>query len=90
MYVVSVSGPKMYRLRREPWMQRVAEQTQLYQVITVDGDRLAVEARTADGELYDAFDLVKQRGRPNRVVDRIPRGVPERVRAAPGAASPAR
>jgi len=33
------------------------------------------------GKLYDAFDLVKQAGgRPNRLVNRIPKGVPERRR----------
>jgi 3',5'-cyclic AMP phosphodiesterase CpdA len=87
MYVVSVSGAKMYRLQREPWMTRVAEQTQMYQVITVDADRMLVEARTSDGELYDSFELIKQRGRANRQVDRIPPGVAERVRA-PRPASP--
>jgi hypothetical protein len=33
VYVVSVSGPKMYNLEREDWMARTAEDTQLYQVI---------------------------------------------------------
>ncbi len=88
MYVVSVSGPKMYRLRRESWMQRAAERTPLFQVITVDGDRLSFEARTATGELYDAFELHKQGGRPNRLVNRIPAGVPERVRPDSAAIRP--
>ncbi|MCC6539022.1 MAG: metallophosphoesterase family protein, partial [Bryobacterales bacterium] len=37
VYVVSVSGPKMYNLERAPWMQRAAEDRQLYQIIRVDG-----------------------------------------------------
>ncbi len=62
VFVVSVSGPKMYAIDREPWMQRIAEGTQLYQVIHVDGDTLSYEARTAKGELYDAFTLDKKAG----------------------------
>lgn len=86
VYVVSVSGPKMYNLEREPWMQRVAEDLQLYQVIHVDGNRLRYEARTPTGELYDAFELRKRKGQPNRLTERVPRDVPERRRAASPAA----
>lgn len=86
VYVVSVSGPKMYNLEREPWMERAAEDLQLYQVITVDGDALRYEARTATGSLYDAFELRKRKGRTNRLVDRAPK-TPEHLRTpAPAAA----
>ncbi len=59
VYVVSVSGPKMYDLDREPWMRVGAERKQLYQLIRIDGDRLSYESRTAKGDLYDAFTLEK-------------------------------
>lgn len=78
VYVVSVSGPKMYSLTDDKWMDRGAENTQLYQVISIDGGRLRYEASTVTGDLYDAFELVKQKGKPNRLIDRIPLGVPER------------
>ena len=66
VYVVSVSGPKMYELGKRPFMARTAENTQLYQIISVDGDVLSYEARTAVGTLYDAFTLTKQPdGQPN-------------------------
>jgi 3',5'-cyclic AMP phosphodiesterase CpdA len=68
VYVVSVSGPKMYRHDKARVHVRVAEDTQLFQVIRIAGDRLSYEARTAAGELFDAFDLVKQKNRPNRLV----------------------
>jgi 3',5'-cyclic AMP phosphodiesterase CpdA len=87
VYVVSVSGPKMYAVERAPWMQRTAEDTQLYQLITIDGDRLRYEARTATGELYDAFELRKQQGRPNRLIERVPKSVPERRREPASSAS---
>ncbi|QDS90868.1 Alkaline phosphatase precursor [Rosistilla ulvae] len=70
VYVVSVSGPKMYDNTRWPFMKRLAEDTQLYQVIHIDGDQLRFEARTAIGELYDAFELYKQGdGEINKMVE---------------------
>ncbi len=63
---------KMYQLDREPWMQRAAEDTQLFQVVHIDGARLKYEARTARGVLYDAFDLEKRNGEPNRLTNRVP------------------
>jgi 3',5'-cyclic AMP phosphodiesterase CpdA len=80
VYVVSVSGPKMYELEREPWMQRAAEDTQLYQLITIDSSRLRYEARTATGEIYDAFELQKRARGGNRLIERVPKGLPERRR----------
>lgn len=69
VYVVSVSGPKMYDLNRKPFMVRVAEDTQLYQVIHVDGNELRFESRTAVGELYDAFTLKKTPGQKNELIE---------------------
>ncbi|MBN1826131.1 MAG: metallophosphoesterase family protein [Candidatus Eisenbacteria bacterium] len=79
VYVVSVSGPKMYELPEERWMVRAAENTQFYQVVSVDSDTLRFEARTATGELYDAFDLVRAAWGENRLVERMPAGSPERT-----------
>ena len=72
VYVVSVSGPKMYSLEERPFMKRAAEDTQLYQIIRVDGDRLHYEARTATGSLYDRFTLIKRDGKPNELVEESP------------------
>ncbi|MCU0227420.1 MAG: metallophosphoesterase family protein [Bryobacterales bacterium] len=72
VYVVSVSGPKMYSVDQQEWMERSAGRTQLYQVIRIDGDKLSYESRTARGVLYDAFDLVKEAGKPNRLINKVP------------------
>jgi hypothetical protein len=80
IYVVSVSGPKMYELEKQAWMARAAEDTQLFQVIRIDGDVLNYQARTARGVLYDAFELRKAKGKPNRLISRIP-ATPENRRA---------
>jgi 3',5'-cyclic AMP phosphodiesterase CpdA len=69
VYVVSVSGPKMYALGTESWMQRAAENTQLYQVITVNNDRLVYKSLTVTGQVYDAFELHKQEGKPNKIIE---------------------
>jgi 3',5'-cyclic AMP phosphodiesterase CpdA len=81
VYVVSVSGPKMYSLEREDWMERAAEDTQLYQIIRIDGKQLRYEAKTARGVLYDAFTLTKANGKPNKISN--PRvSAPEHLRTA--------
>ncbi len=80
VYVVSVSGPKMYSNTRYPFMKRIAEDTQLYQIIHIEGKHLKFEARTAIGELYDAFELQKRDGQINKLVE-PKRNVPQRLRS---------
>lgn len=70
VYVVSVSGPKAYRVDEQPWMIEHGTGRQLYQVITIDGDRLHYESRTATGELYDIFELRKQANGRNRLLEK--------------------
>lgn len=77
IYVVSVSGPKMYNLNFEEWLERAASNTQLYQIIRVDGERLLYEAYTTTGTLYDAFELRKKNDGSNKFVDMAPEDVPE-------------
>ena len=78
VYVVSVSGPKMYELNRKDFMQRVAANTQLYQIISIDDDKLVFEARTAVGDLYDRFELRKRKGQINELIEGEV-AVPERL-----------
>lgn len=68
VYVVSVSGGKMYGFNeKEVWkdynaqLQRKGENTQLFQVVHVDGDKLMFKTYTATGALYDAFELLKDK-----------------------------
>lgn len=61
MYVVSVAGPKMYKVDVDPkWMDVFAEDTQLFQIISVNGDELNYTAYKASGEVFDSFKLVKK------------------------------
>jgi 3',5'-cyclic AMP phosphodiesterase CpdA len=63
VYVVSVSGPKMYPLTLErPSIMAVTESNkQMFQVIAIDGGRLLFQAYSADGALVDRFELVKKK-----------------------------
>ncbi|MEZ6122792.1 MAG: metallophosphoesterase family protein [Planctomycetaceae bacterium] len=72
VYVVSVSGPKMYDLGRRSFMLRAAEDTQMYQIISIDGATLHYEARAATGTLYDSFLLTKSPAGPNILKNEIP------------------
>ena len=71
VYVVSVVGSKMYGLndRADTQPVRAAENTELYQLIDVDGDRLLFRAFTATGRLYDAFTLVRGEDGRNRLIE---------------------
>ena len=73
IYVVSVSGPKMYDLGFDPWMQRGASNTQLFQVIHLTDDVLRFEAFTVDNELYDAFEIHKDRKGVKKFFEEAPK-----------------
>lgn len=70
VYVVSVSGPKLYDVAVQPWMMSNASKKQFYQLIRVDGDKLTFEARTADGELYDEFEIRKRKDGASKLLER--------------------
>ncbi|MEO0338643.1 MAG: metallophosphoesterase, partial [Bacteroidota bacterium] len=82
IYVVSVSGPKMYRSGLGDWMQRGAANIQLYQLITVKEDLLHFEAYTVTGTIYDAFELQKGR-KANTFIDLAPKDVKEQLQLPP-------
>jgi 3',5'-cyclic AMP phosphodiesterase CpdA len=60
-YVVSVSGPKMYDLTvTDPsLMAKTLTATQLYQIVSVERDRLAYRAYSIDGATVDSFEIHK-------------------------------
>lgn len=65
VYAVSVTGPKFYPVNPQhaALMAKIDTGTQLYQVISVDAQRLRYEAFTVTGERYDAFELAKPAAR---------------------------
>jgi 3',5'-cyclic AMP phosphodiesterase CpdA len=72
VYVVSVSGPKMYQLQGRWRVSREASGVQLFQVIHVAPEQVRYEARLATGELYDAFTLTKGADGRSVMTEQIP------------------
>jgi 3',5'-cyclic AMP phosphodiesterase CpdA len=63
VYVVSVSGPKMYDLKaypegQKPFVKHLANE-QLYQVIDITHDEITYIAKTPDGHVRDRFRISK-------------------------------
>lgn len=61
VYVVSVSGPKVYETnpQYQDLMAKIETGRQLFQVIEIDYHKLSYESFTAIGELHDSFTLFK-------------------------------
>ena len=77
----------MYTAAAETFV-RQTEDTQLYQIITVDRDRLIYRAKKVTAELHDAFTLIKRPGRANELVDSIPYRPKNLRRSTPDAGQP--
>jgi len=71
VYVVSVVGSKMYALNDRALTQpdKVAADTEFYQVIDVAADKLGFAAYTASGKLYDAFTLQRAKDGSKTLVE---------------------
>ena len=65
MYKVK-PGWEQYEALRD----RVGVNKQLFQVITIDNNKLSYKSYTATGELFDAFDIVKNNDGVNTFVER--------------------
>ena len=61
VYVLSVSGPKMYPVNSTytNLMEKMGGNTQLFQVISVSDKKLEYQALTTTGEVFDSFVLKK-------------------------------
>lgn len=73
IYVISVSGPKMYKQDAEPWWETGFTNTQMWQAITIEGDKLLFRAYDASGSVADQFVLTRMKNGCNRI------GVPSDV-----------
>lgn len=67
VYVVSVSGSKMYKQDADPWWDKGLVNTQLWQTISVNGNRLTYRAYDASGAVADQFMLIKMKNGRNRI-----------------------
>lgn len=60
-------------------MNRAASNTQLYQTVSINGDKLTYQAYTVTGEPYDSFEIVKNNKGQNTLNDQAPVLPPERL-----------
>ncbi len=79
IYVVSVSGTKMYDIGLQEWMDRAASNVQLYQAIAINQNKLEYKAYTVTGDLYDAFELSKSAAGVNTLTEKTSSLLPERL-----------
>lgn len=92
VYVTSVAGPKMYLASDQArhTLERVGEDMQLFQSLRLSPGGLLFEARTADGRLYDAFEIVRKPDGSKTMIDRLPAGSAEAGCANPVRPRPTR
>ena len=80
VYVISVTGPKMYDSSLKTEMKRLATSTQLFQKIDVTGNSIVYTSYTATGILYDQFTLHKNQQGNKELIEMIPADQPERLK----------
>lgn len=87
MFVNSVSGAKQYEFKDDGWrgyepngvnLERKGENSQFFQVITIDGEDLVYTAYTADGMQYDKVIIQKKQDGIKRVITNENTAPPER------------
>lgn len=57
VYVVSVSGPKLYPDGSKTWMEEKGGNTQLFQQIRADKSSLVYQSYTVSGKVFDSFRI---------------------------------
>lgn len=69
VYVVSVSGPKLYPAGTKKWMEKSGGNLQLFQKISIRENMLSYQSVTANGHLFDAFRIERLRSGQKRFVE---------------------
>jgi 3',5'-cyclic AMP phosphodiesterase CpdA len=73
VYIVSVSGSKQYQQDAKQWWQVGMTNTQTWQAVTVDGDRLSYRAYDASGRLVDQFTITRMKDGRKKFSDLPPK-----------------
>jgi len=60
VYVTSMAGEKMYELDARPFFVKTLQNTQLFQIVKIDGNTLTLTAKTATGQVIDSFVIEKK------------------------------
>jgi hypothetical protein len=72
VYVVTHASPKLYDIGFSPKMDKLATNTQMYQLIDVSDDSVAYRACTGDGTVFDSFTISKDSAGNRKVTEHAP------------------
>jgi len=69
VYVVSVSGPKLYPAGSKKWMEHSGGNVQLYQQISIKENALVYKSFTVGGDLFDAFIIQRKKNGDKKFIE---------------------
>lgn len=69
IYVVSVSGPKLYPSGNKSWMEHSGGDTQLFQAISIKDNVLVYKSFTANGDLFDEFMIQRKKNGDKKFIE---------------------
>jgi hypothetical protein len=72
VYVVTHASPKLYDIGFSAKMDKLATNTQMYQLIDVSNDSIRYRAYTTDGALFDGFTIHKDQTGNRSVTENAP------------------
>ncbi len=72
VYVVSHASPKLYDIGFSSKMDKLATNTQMYQLVDVSNDSIRYRAYTSDGTPFDGFTIHKDAGGHRSVTENAP------------------
>ncbi len=72
VYVVSVSGPKIYPAGTKTWMEFKGDNRELFQKITIDENSLLYQSVTVTGDIFDQFRITKKLNGQSKFVELNP------------------
>jgi hypothetical protein len=70
VYVVSVSGPKLYPSGTKSWMEKSGGDLQLFQKITISGNSLTYKSYTVSGDIFDEFLIQRKKNGDKKFVEK--------------------
>lgn len=72
VYVVSVSGPKIYPAGTKTWMEYKGDNRELFQKIRIDENNLLYQSVTVTGDIFDQFRITKKLNGQSKFVELNP------------------
>ena len=84
VYVVTHASPKLYDIGFSVKMDKLASNTQMYQLLDVSNDSIKFSAFTFDGSFFDGFTIHKDATGKKTVTDQAPKNSSSFLRPTKG------